>query len=166
MAVYEDIDEIEVVDEAVDHPRGRHAHAPRPHTTPILLGALIVIGVGVLAIDAMRDDSSSATPEAQAPAATEAPAAADSAATATAEESSVADASLSAAQLAVAPVDDTTPGVDDEGCMLDVTSVKQGDSGPNVECVQKALTAVGFYTGPVDGQFSPAVSTSATAFQT
>src|SRR5262245_40185810 len=159
MAVYEDIEEIEVVDEPIDQPRGRHAHAPRPHTTPILLGALIVIGVGVLAIDAMRDDSPSTTPESQAPAATEPPAAvaADSIPT---QESAVDDAPLANGQLAMAATD-TTPGVDDEGCMLDVTSVKQGDSGANVECVQKALTAVGFYNGPIDGEFSPAVSTSA-----
>ena len=49
--------------------------------------------------------------------------------------------------------------------MLDVTSVGQGSSGPNVECVQKALTAAGFYTGPVDGVFSPALTASATTFQ-
>ena len=56
--------------------------------------------------------------------------------------------------------------IDVEGCMLDVTSVAQGDSGANVECVQKALTAAGFYSGAVDGVFSPALTASATSFQT
>jgi peptidoglycan hydrolase-like protein with peptidoglycan-binding domain len=66
------------------------------------------------------------------------------------------------------------PGVDDapaaeqidvDGCTLDVTSVAQGAAGANVECVEKALTAAGFYTGPVDGTFSPALTAAATAFQ-
>ena len=49
--------------------------------------------------------------------------------------------------------------------MLDATSVEAGATGANVECVQKALTAAGFYNGPVDGTFSPALTAAATEFQ-
>lgn len=160
MAIYEDIHEIDRIDEHVDDEsvarwRQHRDAPPRPHTTPILVGALVVVIAGVFAIDALRGSSPDQTPSGGAPitdpvttvAETSPPAAA-----AAAEEPAVDDA----------PVADQ---IDVEGCVLDVTSVGQGSSGPNVECVQKALTAAGFYTGPVDGVFSPALTASATTFQ-
>ena len=59
MAIYEDIHEIDEVDEridddSVDRWRQHRDAPPRPHTTPILIGALVVVIAGVFAIDALR----------------------------------------------------------------------------------------------------------------
>ena len=63
MAIYEDIHEIDEVDEridddSVDRWRQHREAPPRPHTTPILIGALVVVIAGVFAIDALRGPSS------------------------------------------------------------------------------------------------------------
>jgi peptidoglycan hydrolase-like protein with peptidoglycan-binding domain len=115
----------------------------------------VVVIAGVFAIDALRGSSPDQTPSGGAPITEPVTSVAETSpvvAAAAAEEPAVDDA----------PVADQ---IDVEGCVLDVTSVGQGSSGPNVECVQKALTAAGFYTGPVDGVFSPALTASATTFQ-
>ena len=159
MAIYEDIHEIDRIDEHVDDEsvarwRQHRDAPPRPHTTPILVGALVVVIAGVFAIDALRGSSPEETPSGGAPI--------------TEPVTSVAETSPAAAAAAEEPAVDDAPvtdQIDVEGCVLDVTSVGQGSSGPNVECVQKALTAAGFYTGPVDGVFSPALTASATTFQ-
>jgi peptidoglycan hydrolase-like protein with peptidoglycan-binding domain len=160
MAIYEDIHEIDRIDEHVDDEsvarwRQHRDAPPRPHTTPILVGALVVVIAGVFAIDALRGSDPDQTPSGGAPI--------------TVPVTSVAETSPAAAAAAAEePAVDDAPVVDQidvEGCVLDVTSVGQGASGPNVECVQKALTAAGFYTGPVDGVFSPALTASATTFQ-
>ena len=67
MAIYEDIHEIDRIDENVDgEPVDRwrqHRDAPpRPHTTPILVGALVVVIAGVFAIDALRGSSPDQSP--------------------------------------------------------------------------------------------------------
>ena len=162
MAIYEDIHEIDRVGEQGDPESGerrrQHRDAPpRPHTTPILVGALVVIVAGVFAIDALRGSSPDETPGGGTPITAASTTAALSpqpslAPPAAAEEPAVDDA----------PVPEL---IEVDGCVLDVTSVGQGDTGPNVECVQRALTAAGFYTGPVDGVFSPALVASATTFQ-
>jgi peptidoglycan hydrolase-like protein with peptidoglycan-binding domain len=173
MAIYEDIHEADRIDERVDDEpverwRQHRDAPPRPHTMPILLGALVVVVAGVFAIDALRgpsspDQANAASAPATDPATTIA--AAVAAQPQTSAPSSVVTASTAAAN---------EPGVDDapvagqidvDGCMLDVTSVAQGSTGDNVTCIQKALTAAGFYTGPIDGVFSPALTASATAFQ-
>lgn len=180
MAIYEDIHEIDRVDEAVDGDsvdrwRQHRDAPPRPHTTPILIGALVVVIAGVFAIDALRGPSSSGRSSgAGAPAVTD-PATtvgvqAQTSVAPAAGAASVADAAASVDASAQPAADDSgEAAVDDQidvdGCMLDVTSVAEGASGGNVECVQKALTAAGFYNGAVDGEFSPALTASATAFQ-
>jgi peptidoglycan hydrolase-like protein with peptidoglycan-binding domain len=168
MAIYEDIHEIDEVEDSVDRRRHHRDGPPRPHSTPILVGALVVVIAGVFAIDALRRSSPEQTPAAGA-------AVTDPVTTPAVQrpaEQPLAT-SLAAADDDGTVIDDE-PGVDDapvtdlidvEGCMLDVTSVAAGDSGPNVECVQKALTAAGFYSGPVDGVFSAALTASATTFQ-
>ncbi len=78
-------------------------------------------------------------------------------------------ATLPLAPVDVAPVE--APPVEDlanldlEGCVLDVSSVQRGDEGESVTCVQKALTAAGFYSGPINGVFDDATATGATALQ-
>jgi peptidoglycan hydrolase-like protein with peptidoglycan-binding domain len=65
---------------------------------------------------------------------------------------------------AVAPAADE-PSVDLDGCTLAVTSVGLGDDGDSVACVQKALTAAGFYGGPISATFDDATDVAARAFQ-
>jgi len=171
MAIYEDIQEIDRVDESVDDDsvdrwRQHRDSPPRPHTTPILIGALVVVIAGVFAIDALRGPSSPDQP-------TTAGAPVTDPATTVAAQRQASVAPLAAAAAAEASasaepaVDDAPVGdqIDVDGCMLDVTSVAAGSSGDNVECVQKALTAAGFYSGPVDGVFSSSLTAAATAFQ-
>jgi peptidoglycan hydrolase-like protein with peptidoglycan-binding domain len=138
------------IDGPVDRWRNHRAETPRPSMAPVLIGGLLAVAAGVFAIDALRGGSSggSSTPPAGAAAAVEpidsvAPEAAPAVATTQPE-----------------------PAVDVDGCMLDVTSVGLGDSGPAVECVQKALIVAGFYSGAVDGQFNDVVATAASSFQT
>jgi hypothetical protein len=55
--------------------------------------------------------------------------------------------------------------VDIEGCLLDVLGVRQGDTGPSVDCTQRALAVTGYYTGPIDGDFSAELADAASKFQ-
>ncbi len=57
------------------------------------------------------------------------------------------------------------PSVELDGCTLTVTTVRLDDSGPSVECVQKALTAAGFYTGTISGTFDVATDAAVREFQ-
>ncbi|MFW2333463.1 L,D-transpeptidase family protein [Ilumatobacter sp.] len=52
-----------------------------------------------------------------------------------------------------------------EGCMLDVLGVKVGDTGPAVDCTQRALAVTGYYDGPIDGVFSAELADAASKFQ-
>ena len=159
MAVDQEIDEFEAIDESIDRRRTHHAAPPRPHTTPILIGALVAVVAGVFIIDAVRSPGTTSPGAAATPAVTQ---------PATTAAAATSPAATTPAAAAAAQIDDTTPvaDVDVDGCMLDTTSVGAGASGPNVECVQKALTAAGFYSGPIDGVYSPALASSATQFQT
>src|SRR5690606_22995812 len=139
----------------------------------ILVGALLAVCAGVFAIDALRGSATDTPPPADnaAPVADAAQdAAAQQAAALAAAATPAADAAATDPAAAEQPVADPAvaeePGVDVDGCLLDVTSVKQGDTGPNVECLQKALTAAGFYNGPIDGNFSHELTAAATQFQT
>ena len=166
MAIYEDIHETDRIDEHVDDEsverwRQHRDAPPRPHTTPILVGALVVVIAGVFAIDALRGSSS---PDQGPTAGAVVTDPATTVASAVQPQTSVAAAAAAAAVEEPAVDDAPVAGqIDVDGCMLDVTSLAQGASGANVECVQRALTAAGFYTGPVDGVFSPALTASATA---
>jgi peptidoglycan hydrolase-like protein with peptidoglycan-binding domain len=75
---------------------------------------------------------------------------------------------------AAVPVDPATgaatattaePSVELDGCTMQVTKVKVGDTGASVECVQKALTAAGFYAGAISGTFDDVTDTAARSFQ-
>ena len=57
------------------------------------------------------------------------------------------------------------PSVELDGCTLTVTTVRLDDSGPSVECVQKALTAAGFYSGTISGTFDVATDAAVREFQ-
>jgi hypothetical protein len=57
------------------------------------------------------------------------------------------------------------PSIDLDGCTIDVTAVPQGDEGDAGTCVQRALTATGFYSGALSGTFDAATHEAARAFQ-
>ncbi len=57
------------------------------------------------------------------------------------------------------------PSVELDGCTVTVTTVRLDDSGASVECVQKALTAAGFYTGAINGTFDVATEAAVRDFQ-
>ena len=52
------------------------------------------------------------------------------------------------------------------GCTLTEQSVREGTSGDSVKCLQSALAAAGFYTGPISGTFDPATSAAVKDMQT
>jgi peptidoglycan hydrolase-like protein with peptidoglycan-binding domain len=64
-----------------------------------------------------------------------------------------------------AVADQAAPSVDLDGCVMDVTQVLEGDSGENVECVQKALYAAGYYDGEITGEFDRATDGAARKLQ-
>lgn len=53
-----------------------------------------------------------------------------------------------------------------DSCLMKVLSVRQGDSGESVSCLQKALGEQGFYTGAITGSFDQATFTAVEAMQT
>ena len=53
-----------------------------------------------------------------------------------------------------------------DGCTLAVQSTRYGDTGESVSCLQQALTAEGFYSGPVNGTFDQATDNAVRALQT
>lgn len=52
-----------------------------------------------------------------------------------------------------------------DSCLMDKLSVRQGDSGHSVECVQQSLIDAGFYTGSVSGVFDGATFSAVEAMQ-
>ena len=145
----------------IERARLHRESTPSRSAAPVAIGALMLVVVGVLAIDSLRGGGGSGG-------------GADFVATVTApgSDDSQTDAAVVADPAAADPAaaDPNTaalaqPAVDLEGCTLDVLKVSEGDSGPAVECVQKALTVAGFYTGPIDSVFSAELATAASAFQ-
>ena len=123
------------------NPRPRRHHAPISGRviSPRAAGTLAVVAVAVFGVEALAGERSSGAP------------------------SSVEDAP--AVSVAAAPA--TVVSLPDlEGCTLDARAVDRGDAGAAVECVQKALTVAGHYTGPIDGTFSDELSAAASSFQT
>lgn len=51
------------------------------------------------------------------------------------------------------------------GCTLSVQSTRSGDTGDSVSCLQQALTAEGFYSGPINATFDQATDTAVRALQ-
>lgn len=133
----------------------RQAQQPSRSLAPVMIGSLMLVVVGLLAIDSIRGGGSG----------TGGPAVV--AATTPEDQSQSADPAAVASLTSEPAVADATAeqAVDLEGCTLDQLKVAEGDSGPAVECVQKALTVAGYYTGPIDGTFSPAVTAAASTFQ-
>jgi peptidoglycan hydrolase-like protein with peptidoglycan-binding domain len=56
----------------------------------------------------------------------------------------------------------TTPAIDPAG----KPTLQVGSSGSDVMLVQQKLSALGIYTGPVDGAYGPGTATAVTTFQT
>ncbi len=128
------------------------------------LAGVLVVGFAVVVTD---DDSTDA--DAQAASLTEAQAIAEDDVDASiAEEPGTDAATTGAVDAAVAPPIEAPiaePSVDLDGCTLEVTRVQLNDTGSSVECVQKALTAAGFYSGAISGTFDEATDAAARAFQ-
>jgi hypothetical protein len=136
-----------------------HREAPRRSAAPAAIGTLMLVVVAVLGIDSLRGGGGPSSGGTNLIATVTTPESAD--AQADAATPSVTDPSAAGAGAAAA----AEPAVDLEGCTLDVLKVAEGDQGPAVECVQKALTVAGFYSGPIDGVFTAQLATSASAFQ-
>lgn len=167
---------------------GPDAHlAPPPTGHRVDRRPLLVVGVAatlVCGVIALRGGSDDASAGAVAPAevaassvptidaaAQPAPAAGaatvvDPAATAVAVDPAAADPAAAAV---------ATDGVQDldgddlttaDTCLMDKLSVRQGESGQSVTCLQQALTEQGFYTGQVTGVFDQATFAAVEAMQT
>ena len=54
----------------------------------------------------------------------------------------------------------------EEGCVLEGESVRAGNTGTDVMCVQKALISAGYYEGPASGTFDGATAAAVEAMQT
>jgi len=52
-----------------------------------------------------------------------------------------------------------------EGCVMTVTSLRLGESGESVVCLQEALIAAGFLTGPATGRFDAATDAAVRELQ-
>jgi hypothetical protein len=48
---------------------------------------------------------------------------------------------------------------------LPTTTLKPGDTGPQVRALQRALKALGYSVGTIDGQYGPATKTAVASFQ-
>ena len=132
-----------------------HRESPRRSAAPAAIGALMLVVVGILAIDSVRGGGGPSSGGSELIATVTTPESDEVQATAPA----VSDPSAAGAAAAA------EPAVDLEGCTLDVLKVAEGDQGPAVECVQKALTVAGYYTGPIDAVFSVDLAASASSFQ-
>jgi hypothetical protein len=53
-----------------------------------------------------------------------------------------------------------------DSCLMKVLSVRQGDTGESVSCLQKALGEQGFYTGAITGSFDQATFSAVEQMQT
>jgi peptidoglycan hydrolase-like protein with peptidoglycan-binding domain len=53
-----------------------------------------------------------------------------------------------------------------DACTLDKMSIRQGDTGAAVTCLQEALVTAGFYSGAVTGQFDQATFAAVESLQT
>jgi peptidoglycan hydrolase-like protein with peptidoglycan-binding domain len=147
--------------------RSRHHRAPsrRRPLAPLAIGGLALITAVVITVDAFNNGGGGPSAIATVTDQNDDSASAESSVTTPAEGSLAALAAVDAAAGA-AVADPSLPQVDLDGCTLDVLAVQVGSDGDAVTCVQKALTALGYYTGAVDGVFSDSVGTAATAFQT
>jgi hypothetical protein len=158
---------------------GSHgAHGPhRVDRRPLfVVAAAATLVCGVLAVRS-GDDADSVRPAA-ATASTVATPATLAAVPAVAAEAAPAGAGAvaagAAAQAAAEPVPadaEALQDLDGEGlttadtCLMDKLSVRLGESGQSVTCLQQALTEQGFYTGPVSGQFDQATFAAVEAMQ-
>jgi peptidoglycan hydrolase-like protein with peptidoglycan-binding domain len=57
-------------------------------------------------------------------------------------------------------------GTTDEGCKITERSIRQGSTGQSVSCLQTALAAAGYYSGPATGNYDYATSTAVRKLQT
>lgn len=147
-------------------------HAPsdpgRFDRRPLLIvGAVATAVCGFIAITSRGDDDTASAAGNNAPVAT------------VAATSAVIDPAAAVVAAAALPVDaasgtsDTTalPDLDGEeltvadSCLMIELSVRIGDTGVSVSCLQQALLDAGYYAGSVNGTFDQATFTAAEAMQ-
>ena len=133
-----------------DRPREHDGMTRRP-VAPAGVLAIAIAGLAVFGIDSIAGGSGEGEIQAVAPATSVAP-----------DQTAPSAAAVAAVP---APTTPPQPAVETEGCQLDVGAVQIGATGAAAECVQRALAVAGYYTGPIDGNFSPAVQSAAITFQ-
>ncbi len=141
---------------ASDSPRSHHATHSGWDARLVAVAVVVAsaVGIGIVVTVDRRSGDSAAVSAATVPADSIGTPAAD----ATGPEG-LTDAA--AADLAV----QADPSVELDGCMMDVTSVRLDATGPSVECLQKALTASGYYTGAISGTFDVTTERAVEEFQ-
>ncbi|MFM8266446.1 MAG: peptidoglycan-binding protein [Ilumatobacteraceae bacterium] len=121
----------------------------------IAAGALGVAGIGGVALIGRDTPSEAATASTLSP-------------------TSVAIAPTDASVVTDPPATDVSPGLvadeaaggdDEDGCVMTEPSVRVGSSGATVKCLQEALVAAGYLTGPVTGSFDAATERAVLALQ-
>lgn len=141
-----------------------------------VVAATVVCGAIILTDDGSKGTVSalpastvpSADASADTPLATDSTVAVTDAAAAAQPTTAVTETTTAAGAVAVANVSNDLDGEDLSGvevCLMDKLSVRLGDSGNSVVCVQEALILGGYLTGTATGQFDQATFAAAEAMQ-
>ncbi|MCJ1677536.1 peptidoglycan-binding protein [Streptomyces sp. APSN-46.1] len=175
-------------------PEGRSAPASRRRLLPLLLGAaaVVALGSGALAMGAFGDSGASDTalgdPKAAAPAASAAPAGSSQASTSptrspsasasrstspspsaspssSASRSASPSASPSRSSAPPSPKASAIRSPSSQAPQQQVRSLQYGDSGPEVEQLQRLLAAEGLYRGKFNGKYDDRTENAVSTFQ-
>ena len=143
----------------------------------LVVGATVLTLGGVAIAGLLRDSSNEAVATTDQPAATVAPAT-DAPTTAPlttvaadpADPAALAPTAATASDAQIAdpePVDNAVAATDEpSGCTLTSRELVIGDTGPDVECLQRALSDAGFYQGTVSASFDNATAEAVSKMQT
>ncbi|MGH9271092.1 MAG: L,D-transpeptidase family protein, partial [Ilumatobacteraceae bacterium] len=174
------LDESDMSDQYV---RARNVDPPkRPRESRLavlVVGAVVLSLGGVAVAGALRGSSDDAVATIEETATTSPAPATDaqvvdaSTTTVAADVAAIAPPAAAAGDVAAVPegqsaavVDNAVAAIDEpDGCKLATRELVVGESGPNVDCLQKALRDAGFYQGPINATFDTATADAVTSLQ-